>query len=156
MDPGNLQLPFQMNFEMSIIYGMLLQGPPGSARGFRPGLDPLTLQALADTRRAQLAIWREKSLPPTELVRWQRRVEQAGHLEAYNYWLFRSARPAEFEEWRRSHKAEYKAWHEWHRANGMSPAAPDFQRLHLKPGAAANSEIRVLIRRMSRDNPTWG
>jgi hypothetical protein len=124
--------PFGMNFEVSVLMG-LLAGPP-DAPTFRPGLEPLTLQALSDTRFQQLAIWQEKRLPVTALVRWQQEVANAGHFEAYNYWLFQTARPAEFEAWLRSHASAYEAFKVWQGNHRLAIAAPDFQRPMLRPG----------------------
>lgn len=67
-------------------------------------------------------------LPDTELVRWQERILQAGHFDAYNYWLFRSARPAEYEKWSKAHRKELDAWLAWRSSNAIRLDLPDFQR----------------------------
>lgn len=141
LDAEKPELPFEMNFEMSTI--------PGLAGSF----EPLTIRALADARAQQLAIWRERKLPDTELLGWQERIAQAGHFDAYSHWLFRSARPPEFEAWQRSNRAAYEAWIQWRAANPMRLDVPDFHRLLLSaedPERELLSAGRALL---DRKNP---
>jgi hypothetical protein len=118
------QLPFESLFEQSFLMGAV------SVKGNFP---PLSIQQLTEIRRNQLAL---KKLPETELVRRQEAILSAGHFEAYNYWLFRSARAEEFSEWTKSHKDQYQAWLDWQGKNKFEVETPDFQRLYLlrQPG----------------------
>jgi tetratricopeptide (TPR) repeat protein len=43
------------------------------------------------------------------VFRWIRQVSAAGHLEAYDYWLFGPAFPEEMERWQEAHKPEVEA-----------------------------------------------
>jgi hypothetical protein len=113
------QLPFESLFEQSFLMGAV------SVKGDFP---PLSVQQLTEIRRNQLVL---KKLPETELVRRQEAILSAGYFEAYNYWLFRSARAEEFGEWIKSHKDQFQAWLDWQGKNKFEIEAPDFQRLYL-------------------------
>lgn len=116
---GN-QLPFESLFEQSFLMGAV------SVKG--GDFPPLSIQKLTEIRRNQLAL---KKLPETELVVRQEAILSAGHFEAYNYWLFRSARAEEFSEWIESHKNQFQAWLDWQGKNRFEVETPDFQRLYL-------------------------
>jgi hypothetical protein len=118
------QLPFESLFEQTFLMGAV------SVKGDFP---PLSVQKLTEIRRNQLAL---KKLPETGLVRRQEAILSAGHFEAYNYWLFRSARAEEFSEWIKGHKDQYQAWLDWQGKNKFEVENPDFQRLYLlrQPG----------------------
>jgi tetratricopeptide (TPR) repeat protein len=127
-------LPFEVNFEMSAILGLVTSG-------FEPG-DELTIQALAKARERQVALWREKGLPETELLRWHERILQAGHFEAYHYWLLGASRPGELESYRKAHRAAYDEWTAWRSANRLRLHVPDFHRLLL---ASEDPELELLM-----------
>ncbi len=112
-------VPFESTFEMSVLF---------AAMGNRE-LNPASIAGLTRLRRDQLEIWKEKKLPVTQLIQWQQSIEAAGHFDAYNYWLFRQARPSEFDSWLAQHRGEYEAWIAWHSQNAFRPTGPDFQRL---------------------------
>jgi hypothetical protein len=113
------QLPFESLFEQTFLMGAV------SVKGDFP---PLSIRQLTEIRRNQLAL---KKLPETGLVRRQEAILSAGHFEAYNYWLFRSARADEFAEWITSHKDQFEAWLDWRSKNKFEVETPDFQRLYL-------------------------
>ena len=118
--PG--RLPFEEQFEQSFLF---------AAISLRGDVVPLTIEKLSQLRKQQLSIWQQKRMPSTELVRRQQVIFDAGHFEAYNYWLFQSARPDEFNKWRSTHEAEYQAWLDWQAKNPFVIRTPDFQRPYL-------------------------
>ena len=122
VNPSSKQPPFEPNFETSLLLGFV------AAKG---EFNPLSIKTLAETRRQQLSIWSQKKLPKTELIRRQEAITAAGHFEAYNYWLFKSARPEEFKKWRGEHQSEYQKWREWQAKNRFSIQKPDIQRLYF-------------------------
>jgi hypothetical protein len=65
------------------------------------------------------------------LTKRQQAIVSAGHFDAYNYWLFQSARPEEFSHWMQEHQSEFQSWKEWQSKNGFVVERPDFQRLYL-------------------------
>ncbi|MFL6333257.1 MAG: hypothetical protein ACJ754_07955 [Pyrinomonadaceae bacterium] len=119
VNPSSKQPPFEPNFEISLLLGFVAA---------KADFNPLSIKALAETRRQQLAIWNQKKLPKTELIRRQEAIAAAGHFEAYNYWLFKSARPEEFKKWQGEHQAQYQQWEEWQTKNRFSIQKPDIQR----------------------------
>ena len=133
VDVNDPQLPFNVSFEMAFTLGCVVPKQGGKGSAFRPGLEPLTLQALTEIRRDQLATWQEKKFSTTELIRWQQRVEQAGHWEAYNQWLFGAARPEEAAKWLASHKKAHDDWMAWKLANPLKVVSADFQRRGRHP-----------------------
>lgn len=72
-----------------------------------------------------------EKLPTNELTRRQEAIIAAGHFDAYNYRLFRSAHPDEFDQWAREHQPQNQAWLDWQAKNKFSVQTPDFQRLYL-------------------------
>ena len=116
---------FESQFEMAFLMGAV---PLGNR------LTPLSVQKLAEIRKSQLSLWTQKKLPSNELMRWQQVIIAAGHFDAYNYWLFQSARPDEFSQWTKEHQAQYQAWLDWSAKNKLSIQTPDFQRLYLIRG----------------------
>jgi hypothetical protein len=121
--PG--QAPFESRFEMAFLMGTV---PLGN------GLMPLSVQKLTQIRKTQLSLWSQNKLPPNELMRWQQTIIAAGHFDAYNYWLFQSARPDEFNQWAKEHQVQYQAWLDWLAKNRFTIQTPDFQRLYLIRG----------------------
>jgi len=119
------QPAFEPQFEMSFLMGAV---PFGS------GIKPLSIKKLSDIRKNQLSLWSQKKLPTNELIRRQQAVLNAGHFEAYNYWLFESARPDEFNEWLKEHQTQFQAWLEWQSKNKFAALSPDFQRLFIVSG----------------------
>jgi hypothetical protein len=116
---GN-RVPFESLFEQSFLFSTItVQG----------NLKPLSIQNLTQIRKNQISLWNQKKLPQTELVRRQGAVLSAGHFEAYNYWLFKAARPEEFNEWLKEHQAQYQAWLDWQSKNEFKIQSPDCQRL---------------------------
>jgi predicted helicase len=95
---------------------------------------PLSIKKLATIRQNQLSLWTQKKLPLNELIRRQQAIAAAGHFEAYNYWLFQSARPDEFNEWVSQHPTQFKNWLDWQNKNKFTLESADFQRLHVMRG----------------------
>ncbi|MFI5090722.1 MAG: hypothetical protein ACHP7P_11740 [Terriglobales bacterium] len=116
------QAPFESQFEMSFLMGAV---PFGS------NLTPLSIQKLIGIRKNQLSLWNQKKLPQNELARRQQAVMAAGHFDAYNYWLFQSARSDEFNQWIKEHQIQFQAWLDWQAKNKFIVQTPDFQHLYL-------------------------
>jgi hypothetical protein len=116
------QTPFEPQFEMAFLMG---------AAPFGGKVKPLSVHALSDIRKNQLALLAQKKIASNELIRWQQAVTTAGHFEAYNHWLFQSARSDEFNQWLGQHQAQFQSWLDWQSQNKFIVSSPDFQRLHL-------------------------
>ena len=116
------QSPFEPQFEIAFLMGAV---PFGSE------VKPLTIHKLSNIRKNQLALLAQKKIAPNDLIRWQQTVITAGHFEAYNYWLFQSARPNEFSQWLAQHQTQFQAWLDWQNRNKFMVSSPDFQRLYI-------------------------
>jgi hypothetical protein len=116
------QPPFEPQFEIAFLMGAV---PFGS------DVKPLTIHKLSDIRKNQLALLAQKKIAPNDLIRWQQAVITAGHFEAYNYWLFQSARPDEFSQWLAQHQTQFQAWLDWQNRSKFMVSSPDFQRLYI-------------------------
>ena len=116
------QPPFEPQFEIAFLMGAV---PFGS------NVKPLSIHKLSDIRRNQLSLLAQQKLAANELIRRQQAVLAAGHFEAYNYWLFQSALPDEFNQWLGQHQAQFQAWLDWQSQNKFAVSSPDFQRLHF-------------------------
>jgi len=116
------QPPFESQFEMAFLMGAVPFGADTS---------PLSIKKLANIRKNQLSLWKQKNLPETALIRRQQAILATGHFDAYNYWLFQGARPDEFSEWLKEHQAEFQSWKDWQDKNKFTVERPDFQRLYL-------------------------
>jgi len=93
----------------------------------------LSLKTLHKARVAFLGAWFRPGSPiapelrDTPLFQWQRELGDAGHFEAYDYWLFAPAFPEEAERWTGAHAAEMKAMAGYlvrHPLFTPAPAAP--------------------------------
>jgi tetratricopeptide (TPR) repeat protein len=51
------------------------------------------------------------------LIEYQNKVKNAGHFEAYNYWLFRHGDVKEFEKWQKENKQKWDSFIEWFKQN---------------------------------------
>lgn len=54
---------------------------------------------------------------PNLLFDYQKRLADAGHLEAYNYWVLIKGNEDAFAEWFNNHKSEWKAFVDWFTEN---------------------------------------
>lgn len=116
------QPPFESQFEMAFLLGAVPFGADTSS---------LSIKKLANIRKNQISLWKQKNLPETALLRRQQAILAAGHFDAYNYWLFQGARPDEFNEWMKGHQTEFQAWRDWQDKNRFTVERPDFQRLYF-------------------------
>lgn len=89
---------------------------------------PLTVAKLVKLRERQLMRWSIKRYPENALIRYQRQVMNAGHHEAYGYWLLGPARPAELASWREENASAWQEWLAWREENPFLPEKPDFHR----------------------------
>ncbi len=84
------------------------------------GTDILSLIII---RRYFIEIWFTQELNriyACPLFDYHRAVIEAGHFEAYNYWLFSHSDEAAFEVWLRDHRAAFDAFSEWFDRNNIT------------------------------------
>lgn len=56
---------------------------------------------------------------PDVLMAYQRRIAEAGHMEAYNYWLLMEGDDEQIGVWYDAHREEWDAFMEWFRENPL-------------------------------------
>jgi tetratricopeptide (TPR) repeat protein len=56
---------------------------------------------------------------PNALFEFQKKVLDAGHLEAYNYWLLQSGDPGAFKTWKESNGDKWNSFVDWLNKNGL-------------------------------------
>lgn len=116
-------IPFETSYEMAFLHGTMPFIMGGK-------LKPLTIAKLARIRALQVESLQKNMVSPNELLKWQWEAAAAGQFEAYNYWLFQTACPQEFEEWSAANIARLDSWQDWLAANPFRPKTPDFHRLY--------------------------
>ena len=62
---------------------------------------------------------------PNSLFTYQKKVKDAGHMEAYNYWILRKGETVSFDSWQYSHKELWTNFMSWLEQNRYSPTAED-------------------------------
>lgn len=50
---------------------------------------------------------------PNVLFEYQKKVKEAGHMEAYNHWILMKGDPAAFEKWQTANKAKWESFEAW-------------------------------------------
>ena len=97
---GGATMPFVHAYEIS--FG------PGLAMAVRDGLSLASLHA---ARQATVERWASNRdiWPDSEYFRWLVVLTAAGHLEAYDVWLFGPAYPEQAQAWLQAHRAEVDA-----------------------------------------------
>ncbi|MBW2276046.1 MAG: tetratricopeptide repeat protein [Deltaproteobacteria bacterium] len=99
-------MPLVNAFELA--YGAFLFTVPGNE---------LSLASLHEIKTAFLDMWWNPEgmheYHDVRLFEWLLEIRDAGHLEAYDYWLYGPAFPHEFDVWRDSRQAELAALLHW-------------------------------------------
>lgn len=75
------------------------------------------IQALYQLRVRFIENWSTAAFKhqyPNLLFDWWEKVKDAGHLEAYTYWVFKSGQPNEFEEWKKNNESAYRRFLLWY------------------------------------------
>ncbi|WP_198315844.1 tetratricopeptide repeat protein [Chitinophaga tropicalis] len=77
----------------------------------------INLSSLNRIRDRFLDVYQADSLQSVVLFDYQRKIRDAGHLEAYNYWILAQAGGEEAEMWISAHEQQWKDFIEWFRNN---------------------------------------
>jgi hypothetical protein len=54
------------------------------------------------------------------VIEYQKKVKDAGHFEAYNYWLMMAGNEEEFKTWYATNEDKFKAFAEWFNKNEVT------------------------------------
>jgi len=120
--PGGLVMPLVNDFELAMMPPIILE------LGRVPGQE-LSLAVLHGIWSGFIDVWWNPEGPHTRhdvrLFLWMRKARDAGHLEAYVYWLFGPAFPEESETWRGAHETELEAFSKWYEAHPLFADKPN-------------------------------
>lgn len=123
----------QMTAVLSLSYGNEYEATLSKAVA---GEEIINLASLGRIRNRFLDIYEADSLQykyPVVLFDFQRKVRDAGHLEAYNYWVLGQADDKEVSTWISDHKQQWDDFIKWYQDNKMEITKETvFQRLKLR------------------------
>lgn len=107
---GTMKLPFgTMGYEIPLSIAVA-------------GEDSIDLASLDRIRTRFIDGYYQNNLDqeyPNLLFAFQKKVRDAGYMQAYNYWLLRKGNDREFKAWQAEHREAYEAFLEWFRANPL-------------------------------------
>lgn len=105
---ANLRMPFGVGiYEPTLILSLV-------------GVKELNMQTLSDTRARFVDTYFEKKYNqqfPNVLFDYQKKIKEAGHMEAYSYWLLMKGDQYVFMNWQMAEKDKWDAFTEWFSQN---------------------------------------
>ena len=81
-----------------------------------PDVKTLDLATLSTIRTNFLNIYYKNNIEniyPNVLLDYQKLLMNAGHLEAYNYWILMQGDPSEFLQWKSANESQWKSFTDW-------------------------------------------
>lgn len=107
-----IKVPFTMDYE--VLMSM-------STIGMMMSTDTVkTIASLSNTRTTFIEQWYDQKKHKDHdnvIFSFQKKVLDAGHIEAYNYWLLMMGRLEEFETWYNANEDAFNAFVDWFNAN---------------------------------------
>ena len=103
-DEQNTKLPFQVLFDMNF------------AAGLGDYFEKMSIENIYKLKKAFINAWFEGKYNEqyeNVLFTWQRKIIEAGHFEAYSYWLFNLGNPKEFDNWLRKNEIVFRKFIVW-------------------------------------------
>lgn len=88
----------------------------------------LDMLSLVEIRKAMLTRMFENGQNQQFLFpifKYQQKILEAGHWEAYNMWLLRKGNDEEYEEWRENNEEKFSAFADWYKENNFEPASTE-------------------------------
>ncbi len=85
-----------------------------------PGVKTLDLATLSMVRTNFLNIYYKNNIEniyPNVLLDYQKLLMDAGHLEAYNYWILMQGNTSEFLNWKSANESKWKSFTDWFSSN---------------------------------------
>lgn len=108
-DPNNIKLPFCMIYEPTL----MLSVPMGTSIDLR-SLD-ITRSAFVDRYFSA----NHDRTHPNVLFSYQKTIKDAGHLEAYNYWVLMKGDEVAFNKWKAANEMKWRGFITWFTANPL-------------------------------------
>jgi tetratricopeptide (TPR) repeat protein len=100
---GSLSMIYPLQFSM-VLVALMMEDKEQS------------LEKIYETRKSVLISWFEEDnyvKYPMQLMEYQKSVLDAGHFQAYSYWIFGAGNPDEFDAWLSANRTEWDAFIEW-------------------------------------------
>jgi len=111
---GKFKLPFGIGvYEPTLMLSVSLS---------REGTHTINLETLNDMRSRFVGNYNNGKINvnyPNLLFEYQKKIKDAGHMEAYNYWLLMKGNEDTYEEWQKKNSDKMDAFIEWFKANPM-------------------------------------
>lgn len=121
-DIKNNKLPYGMVYEAMLSIGIV-------------GEKEINLASLNNIRANFLKAYNKNNFEkkyPNVLFEYQNKVQAAGHLEAYNYWILMKGDEPAFTVWQQANKSKWDAFAQWFMSNGLQADAEHyFSRLKM-------------------------
>lgn len=109
-DPGKLKLPYGIGFYEPTLMMALIP------------YKSVNLKSLNGVRTSFVDSYitggNDKKYP-TVLFDFQKKVKDAGHMEAYNYWVLSMGDGSAFEDWYKANKEKFEAFAKWYPENNL-------------------------------------
>lgn len=108
-DPANFKLPFPMIYEQTLLMAAISE-------------ETINLNTLNKIRTKYLNLYYENEhnlTHPNTLFNYKKKVEEAGHLEAYNYFILHNGDVELFERWMATNSEKWDKFENWFMKNRM-------------------------------------
>ncbi|MGB1204581.1 MAG: tetratricopeptide repeat protein [Chitinophagales bacterium] len=103
-DEQNTKLPFQVLFDMNF------------AAGLGDYFEEISIENIYQLKKLFINSWFERKYDKqyeNVLFEWQKKIIEAGHFEAYCYWLLNLGNPKEFDNWLRKNEIIFRKFIVW-------------------------------------------
>ncbi len=108
-DPKHMKLPFCMIFEPTLILSIVLE-------------KSVDIHSLDKIRTRFIDNYFDNGhdkLYPNVLFSYQKKVKEAGHIEAYNHWILMKGDEDGFDEWQSANEDKWSRFVKWFGENGL-------------------------------------
>ncbi|HNR19713.1 MAG TPA: tetratricopeptide repeat protein [Bacteroidia bacterium] len=108
-DPKNIKLPFCMIFEPTLLMSI----------AFEKSIDINSLDKIRSTFIDNYFNNERDKTYPNALFSYQKKVKDAGHIEAYNHWILMKGDEEGFDKWQSANKDKWDHFVKWFNDNGL-------------------------------------
>lgn len=108
-DPKNFKLPFCLVFEPTLLLSIAIE----------KGIDINSLDKIRSSFVDNYFTNGHDKTYPNVLFSYQKKVKDAGHIEAYNYWILMKGDEGGFGKWYSENKDKYDSFIKWYVENGL-------------------------------------
>jgi tetratricopeptide (TPR) repeat protein len=108
-DPKNIKLPFCMIFEPTLLMSI----------AFEKNIDINSLDKIRTTFIDNYFNNERDKTYPNVLFSYQKKVKDAGHIEAYNHWILMKGDESGFDKWQSANKEKWDNFVKWFNDNGL-------------------------------------